>query len=81
MDVRLKSNKKDVPASQFIIDRDNQEVKCELVSHEASDRNERSCPEFEIRFCCEKNKNDVEWVSSPEEYGDVIGTKYPDLII
>ena len=65
IDVRLRHNKNDVPLSDLIIDSDNQEVKCKNA--------DRSCQEFEIRFCCEWNDQDIEWISSPKEYEDLEG--------
>ena len=64
IDVRLRSNKKEISTSGFIFDITDQMAICK-------DNVNESCPEFEIRFCCERNNQDIEWISSPKEYDDV----------
>ena len=66
IDVRLRKNKKDFSVSGFIFDINNQEVKCE-----GDKNNGQACPEFEIRFCCERNNRNLEWISQPREYNDL----------
>ena len=66
IDVRLRHNKKDFSTSGFIFDTTDKEVKC--IDGEG---NGEACPEFEIRFCCERNNQDLEWISQPREYDDL----------
>ena len=66
IDVRLRMNKKGFSTSGFIFDISDQEVKCK-----DAENNGESCPPFEIRFCCERNNKDVEWISQPREYDDL----------
>ena len=68
MDVQIQSNKKDVRSSEFTFEKDNQEIKCV-----DADNNGKLCPEFEVRFCCERNDQDPEWISSPKEYDELGG--------
>ena len=66
IDVRLRHNKKDFSTSGLVFDISDQEVKCTDGGN-----NGEACPKFEIRFCCEKNNQDLEWISQPREYDDV----------
>ena len=60
IDVRLRSNKNDVLASDYIIDTYYQEVIC-------ANYPDQSCKEFEIRFCCERNEQELEWISKARD--------------
>ena len=64
IDVRLRSNKKEISTSGFLFDITDQMIICK-------DDVNQSCPEFEIRLCCERNNQDIKWISSPKEYDDV----------
>lgn len=68
MDVQLRSNKKDVRSSSFTFQKDNQEIKCIDAYNDG-----KPCPEFEVRFCCERKDHDLEWISSPKEYDELGG--------
>ena len=67
IDVRLRSNKKEISTSGFLFEITDQMIICK-------DGGNRFCPEFEIRLCCERNNQDIEWISSPKEYEDVKST-------
>ena len=65
IDVRLRSNKNDVKPSDYIIYTYYQEVMCANY--------DKSCQEFEIRFCCERNDQDLEWISKAREIDNGAG--------
>ena len=62
IDVRLRSNKNDVIPSDYIVDLYYQEAMCKNTGN-----NRQTCHEFEIRFCCERNNQDLEWISKARE--------------
>ena len=55
MDIRIRSNKQSVD-NQIAI---NQMSKTDIICN----NKDGPCPTFEVRFCCEKNENDFEWVT------------------
>ena len=63
MDVRLRTNKKDIASSEIAFEQNYQSIIC-------TDGENHSCPDFEVRFCCERKDEEVKWISSPREYDD-----------
>ena len=78
MDIRIRSNKQSVDNQIEINQMSKTDIICNHKDNIAAGRG--PCPTFEIRFCCEKNENDFEWVTELSDDQSFIDDEYQGRI-